>query len=398
VQGQLRGREQDPGRAVSEALQAIKHLEALGHPEPLIVAYHPVARLNPYQSFLYSRAWHNGAATVPLFRIDQLDGLGALAEHAAIVLHLHWLNLVLKDVEGEADAPEAIRAFVDRLDRFRNDGGKVVWSIHNVLPHDARMPGREAELRQAVADRADVVHVLAERTRDATRGYFNYDPEKELHVPLPSFFGAYSDHVSREEARYELGLRPDAVVFAAVGAIKPYKGLIELLDAFDELVSRDPRPRRLLIAGAPGDDPEVNELLERCLLHPFVSLYARTIEPEEIQLFLRAADVAVVPYLRSLNSASLMLALTFGLPAVVPDTPGLSDVVNPQMSRTFEPGNRRSLLAALEGSEELRTPEARTAALAIAQEHDPAELSSRFFEGIRERIGARPAREPVPLD
>jgi glycosyltransferase involved in cell wall biosynthesis len=306
--------------------------------------------------------------------------------------------MVLKDVQRDADAPAAIGAFVQRLDRFRTDGGRLIWSIHNVLPHETRLPAREAELRQAVANRADVVHVLAARTREATSEVFTYAAEKELRVALPSFFGAYPDHVSRDEARYELGLPPDAIVFAAVGAIKAYKGLIELVDAFDDLTTRTPGARRLLVAGAPGDEPKVNELLERCLVHPFVLLHARTIAAEEIQLFLRAADVAVVPYLRSLNSASLMLALTFGLPAVVPDTPGLSDVVTPEMSRTFEPGNRQSLVSALERSAELTTPAARSAALAIAQQHDPAALSDRFFEGIRERISARPTAEALRVD
>jgi glycosyltransferase involved in cell wall biosynthesis len=398
MQGVVRGREQTPGRAVGEALQAIKQLEALGHRQPLIVAYHPVARLNPYQAMLYSRAWQNGAAAVPLFHIEELDGLSALRDHARIVLHLHWLNLILKDVQGDAEAAGAIRAFVERLDRFRADRGGLIWSIHNVLPHETRMPAREAELRQAVAHRADVVHVLAARTRDATSGLFTYAAEKEFHVPHPSYAGAYPDYVTGDEARYQLGLPPSVTVFAAIGAIKPYKGLVELLDAFDELGSRNGRASRLVIAGLPGDEAAVTDLLERCLLHPFVSLHAHAIPAEEIQLFFRAADIAVMPYGGALNSGALMLALTFGVPVIVANDMGLSDVVTPEMSRTFEPGSRRSLVSALQRSEELTTHDARSAALAIAQQHNPAALSDRFFEGIRERISARPTAEALRVD
>jgi beta-1,4-mannosyltransferase len=388
VQGQVRGRDAGPARVVGEALAAIRQLEALGQSDPIVLAYHPVARLNPYQSFLYSRAWEHGVAAIPLARIEELDGLPALSDHARLVLHLHWLNLVLRDVERDDDARAAIAGFVERIDRFTDGGGRLIWSIHNVLPHDARMPEHEARLRQAIAERAAIVHVLTDRTREAIAGLFAYRAERELHVPMPSFFGAYADHVSRAEARYELSLTPDETVYAAIGAIRPYKGLTDLIDAFDALLARDRSARRLVIAGAPGDEPAVNDLLARCLVHPFVSLHAYTIPPDDMQLFLRAADVAVVPYLRSLNSASLMLALTFGVPAIVADVPGLADVVTPAMSRTFRTGDLASLVDALAAADGLRTEAARDAALAIARDHDAAALSDRFFRGMRERLAA----------
>ncbi|MDQ2965949.1 MAG: glycosyltransferase family 4 protein, partial [Chloroflexota bacterium] len=127
-------------------------------------------------------------------------------------------------------------------------------------------------------------------------------------------------------------------------------------------------------------------------LHPFVSLHARKIPGDEMQVFLRAADIAVLPYLRSLNSGVLMLALSFGIPVVAPAVGGIAEVVTPEIGRTFVPGDRESFVAALIAADELRTPEAREAALRAARRYDPARLSAEFSRGVVERLrSARPA-------
>src|SRR6185295_6566481 len=174
---------------------------------------------------------------------------------------------------------------------------------------------------------------------------YDLPAERIFHVPHPSYRGAYEDHVSRLDARHELGLMPDELVLAVVGVIRPYKGLDELLEAWDR-VDLD-GPRRLLIAGAPSEQPGVDALIERAALDPRVLIDARKIPADEMQLFLRAADVAVLPYRRALNSGALMLALTFGLPVIVPAGGGLAESVEPSFSRTFDSGDPASLVEAL---------------------------------------------------
>jgi glycosyltransferase involved in cell wall biosynthesis len=210
-----------------------------------------------------------------------------------------------------------------------------------------------------------------------------------MHVPHPSYRGAYADHVSRHDARYELGLHADEFVVLALGAIRPYKGLDELLDAWQD-VPRD-RPRRLVIAGAPAEDPEVDALVERAAVDPRVLIDARSIPADEIQHFMRAADVAVLPYRRALNSGALMLALTFGLPVIVPDGGGLAEVVNTGFARTFAAGDRASLAEALTKAPALATDKARRLAAEAAAKQDPVALSRRFAQELRTRLSDRAA-------
>ena len=57
MNGEVRGRGREPGQAAEDAAAAIRQLEALGFDEPILLAYHPTSRLNPYQALLYSGSW-----------------------------------------------------------------------------------------------------------------------------------------------------------------------------------------------------------------------------------------------------------------------------------------------------------------------------------------------------
>jgi beta-1,4-mannosyltransferase len=377
-----------PGYAFTdEALAALRALQAADD-DPLVLAYHPVARMNPYQALLYGRAWTAGIAPVPLVRMERIAELIELARLGiGTLLHLHWINVVMRDAGTPGEARKRGVQFLRVLDRYRDAGGRIAWTIHNVLPHGARFEAEEAWLRGEVAARCDVVHVLAASTLDQAAEWFAIPPERVLNVPHPSYAGAYEDFVSREQARHELGIMPDEIVHVVVGALKPYKGLNALLDAWDDLPVDGP-PRRLLVAGQPDDVEGVNEFVERAAIHPSVLLHARPIPSHEMQIFLRAADVAVLPYLRTLNSGAQLLALTFGLPVVVPADGGLAELVDERCSRTFVAGDRESLAAALVAADELVTPAAREAALAVAATRPPGELSERFAVGLRSLLRA----------
>jgi beta-1,4-mannosyltransferase len=393
MEGRTIGRPDRPAAFVTDALAGAAYAEGLGHPLPAVLAYFPLVRLNPYQALLYRRCLAAGIAAVPLPSLDDIEALAGLRGAGIdVILHLHWLNQITKASTSEEDASASVAAFLARLDAFRDAGGHLVWTAHNVLPHDSRYPVADAALRQGLADRALLVHVLARGTADAVGDTYRLPPDERLvHVPHPSYVGAYPSGPSRDQARQELGLTPDELVYAFVGAIRPYKGLDELLDAFDEMCAADPgRPRRLLVAGNPDGGPAIEGALDRALAHPNVLLHARRLPPEDLAVILRATDVAVLPYRDALNSGVLMLALTFGLPVVAPSVAGVTELVDDRVAALFQPGEAGALTAALLRSEGLPGEAATTRALEIAAAHDPDTLSDRFAAALRTALdGAR---------
>jgi beta-1,4-mannosyltransferase len=391
VEGRFRDLSQPPGDLTVEAVAALRALDAAGH-DPLLLAYHPIARMNPYQALLYQRLWGAGIAAVPIIREPRIDELTDLARAGwPTVLHLHWLNQVLAHAGSASDARRMQAAFLARIDRYLAAGGRLVWTVHNIIPHGARFEAEEAALSGAIVERCAAVHVMAAGTRELVADWFDIPADKIIQVAHPSYGGAYEDVITRESARHELRLSPDEIVAVVVGAIRPYKGLNELLDAWSE-VSTDGRPRRLVIAGAPSAEPGIAEAIERAAIHPTVLIHPRKIAAGDMQIFLRAADVAVMPYIRSLNSGALMLALTFGLPVVVPAGGGLAELLDERMGRAFEPSVPGSLAAALRAADELLTDEARAAASEIAAAQSPGPLSDRFAADLRSVLSAPAAR------
>lgn len=383
-------------RYLADATEGIVRVRAAGHDRPMVVAIWPLDAQNPFQALLTSRFEEAGLIAVGMDRLADLDDPVALPALAAlhsddaveVVLHLHWLARVLRGAESEAAGRDRVASFLDALDAFRTAGGRIVWTAHNVLPHDTPYPGVDVELRRGVVARADVVHVLSEGTVAAAAPLYEIPPAKVLHLPHPAYLGVYPDEVSDADARRAYGLGKDDIVFGLVGNLRPYKGLDELLDAFESTAAAPPdaRRRRLLIAGTPGGDPSTDALLARARVHPDVVVDARRIPAEELSIPLRASNVIVLPYRSSLNSGALLLALSFGRPVIAAASPHVSETVGPDAAITFEPDDREALTGALRGANALLTPAARDAALATARRFDPDALSRRFAVALRERL------------
>lgn len=378
----------EPGALIIEALQAARAL-GIRHDAPVLLGYHPVLNTNPFARLLYGQSWDLGIAPIPVPNEEQIVELAALARQGhRVVLHLHWLNRPLGAAETPEEAAAGGARFLALLDEVHEAGVRIAWTVHNLLPHSTRFEAQERVFRGAVANRADVIHVMAAATPELVAPYFELPRERIMHVPHPSYTGAYADHIGRDQARHDLGLLPDELVYLVLGAIRPYKGIPELLDAWDDL-PRDGVPRRLLIAGRPTHDPGIDRLLERAALHPDVLLHPDLVQADDMQVFLRAADVAVLPYLRALNSGALMLAMSFDLPAIVPAGGGFAEVVDGRNGLVFDGNRRSSLVDALARAGAIAGPDGRLAARETAARFDPATMSRQFALGLLEKLAWR---------
>jgi beta-1,4-mannosyltransferase len=396
MERERRTAESTPGSFTAEATRALRALEgSAGSPSPpLLLGYYPSYSTNPYQALLYGAARDHGIAPLAIKRESEIAELSALQERGlATVLHLHWLHPTFRDATSPEDARGLADAFLATLDEYLGHGGRLVWTVHNILSHEVRFDDEEARLSAEVVRRSQVIHVLSPGTADQVAPVYALPSDRILQVQHPSFAGVYPDHVSRADARHELGLMPDELVYLVLGALRPYKGLVELLDAWDALPQD--RPRRLVIAGPATDKPGMAAILDRAVRHPTVLLDARQIPVPEMQLFLRAADVAVFTHRHALNSSVLMLALTFGLPSIVPAGSGLAEAVDDRSARAFEPDRLESLVEALIAAEDLANPAARAAAADVAARLDPRTLAGQFANGLRERLARTSSRAPT---
>lgn len=280
------------------------------------------SRANPYQRLLYAKA--RAREDGPEFIGAPIDAALAAAEAVEpgapgqIVFHLHWLNKVMEKARTAGDAAAAAEEFLAKLRRFRFLGGRLVWTIHNIVSHDLPFPWIETAMAREIVALADAVHIHSLASLPEIEAQFAI-PRDKLHVaPHGSYLGAYPDFIGRAVARDLLGIAASDEVILFLGQVRPYKGLEPLLGAFRGLLAERPRAR-LVLAGQGRREA----LLQAVDLEPEVQARVthvnRFIDEMELQLFFRAADVAAFPYRSILTSGSLLMALSFGVPVVIPE-------------------------------------------------------------------------------
>jgi glycosyltransferase involved in cell wall biosynthesis len=286
-------------------------------PETSMVLFWPdYSRSNPYQKLLYRDLRQRddvvaGDLDVALRVIDSKD-----AAAANVTFHLHWLNFLFNGVTDAKAAKHVADAFAEKIERFIWKGGRMVWTVHNTVSHDTLFPQVETALSARIAACAHVVHLHSEKSLDEVTVSFPVPAEKVRISRHGHYIGAYPDYVGREAARDSLGIKKEEDVILFFGQIRPYKGVEVLIAAFRRLLVDRPHCRLVLAGKAefnPLDGAGLN-LFERSR----VLYVGRFIDDSELQLFFRAADIATYPYQKILTSGSLLLALSYGVPAVVP--------------------------------------------------------------------------------
>ena len=273
---------------------------------------------NPYQRQL-AEALDRREVRVELANpAGKLPLLSAVARQAPIrVLHLHWTHRLVVSDSALKSVLKGVR-LLGELAWLRLRGVRLVWTAHNLLEHEQRHPRIELFFARFAERLYQHIIVHCDRARDAVVATYRIPPSRQdrLHtIPHGHFIDSYPNAIARAEARARLGLDPSAPLLLHFGQIRPYKGVFELLDAFESLEAPS---AALMIAGRPWDDATAESLRARARRNPRVHLFLDFVPDEEVQIYLNAADVVVLPYRGVLTSGSAMLAMSFGRAVVMP--------------------------------------------------------------------------------
>lgn len=373
-------------------VHAVRVLRGQGHADPVVLGYTPAFRNNPYQDLLYRGLWSTGVAPVPIASAAAVSDL-AIATRLGVrtVLHVHWTAQL-----STADRSETLAAHAD----FRRDveellagGTRLVWTVHNRMPHECMHEDLEIDLRRWLVDRADVIHVMGAATAEAVADLYPLPPEKVVEVPHPSYEGVYPSTLDRDAARWELGVSPDEEVLLLFGGIRPYKNVDLALDALDELLAAGRRARLVVAGQIMGRWTGKAELEHRIVRHPATLAHLGRIDEYDVQRYFLAADALLLPYASIVNSGVLLLGATFGLPVVGPDMGEVGEVVRSSgAGATFPAGAGPAEFAAtvadlLDGA----LDEARAGAAAYAAGLHPETVAATYRSLVVDRLGPLPS-------
>lgn len=161
-------------------------------------------------------------------------------------------------------------------------------------------------------------------------------------VDHPNYIGWYPNTITRAVARRKLALAEDSIVFTFFGGIYPNKGIEILIQAFRKTQVSN---FRLVIAGKAGKSSEAysQTLKEMAEGDERISFYFNYIPDDEVQIFMNATDIVVLPFTKILTSGSTILAMSFGRPVIIPKVGCLPELVDSGVGWQFEPDDPDSL-------------------------------------------------------
>lgn len=231
------------------------------------------------------------------------------------IIHVQWVPLVEEGVP--------IELWFLKLAKRR--GIKLVYTVHNLLPHDSESSLKETFAR--VYKLMDALICHTRETRNRLIQEFGLDGEKIWVIPHGPLFYDYKP-IRKQEAKRRIGLSAEHSVVLYQGLLRPYKGVDFLLDAWKNVQSNQPSAR-LVIAGR-GEDRHmevVRAKVDELGIRSSVRLDLRYITSEELPIYYQAADIAVYPHREITQSGALMTGIAFGTPIVATSLPGFRETL-----------------------------------------------------------------------
>ncbi len=369
-----------------------ERLAVLRRERPTIrVLMYPAAEQNPYLVVTRQLIERLGGRVTMLHELESKEVLTQALSHDI----LHVFNI--REYQSPFNSPQLLRQlqhFSRRMSKLwlaKRLRMRIFWTLYNEPKGAYTSEWLERVGRRWMFHQADRIICPSMATRELLKKRYPEMPDRKvLHIPHHDFGDYYPKQVSRRQALDYLGIKPKGRVFICFGGIHPYKGLTDLIPLFGKHPLRE---HTLIVAGSPSNKHYAATIEGLCQRYDNVHAYLRYVPSDDVQYYMQAADIAVMPYKDVLNSGSLMLALSFGKPIVAPAVGSIPEVVNSACAVLFNQSGSAELKAALTQSLSMNVEHASSEARRLRQQYDAEKLSRRLVNSYLEFF---PKRAKLP--
>lgn len=253
------------------------------------------------------------------------------------VIHVHWPSNLYR--MGKL-TPVRSFVFLIRSVFARLLGYRLVWTVHNVVPHESTTPNLDIFFRRFLVRYCHgVIGHCEYALREIERRFGRL--KKSVVIPHGHYIDSYPEPPDRDSARQQLGVQKDSFVFLVFGQLRDYKGIDHLLD---QMILLD-MELTLIVAGRGSIGNSVQDKARSSKVD--LRIFCEFIPDEKVPVFFAAADVMVAPYSDILTSGAVILGLSMGKPIVAPAIGCLPELTNDGSGFLYDPAEVDGLLTAL---------------------------------------------------
>lgn len=194
---------------------------------------------------------------------------------------------------------------------------KIVWTIHNKLPHDSNNEKLCKKFMYKLYNLSDLIIIHCNDTINELN-FIQKNKEinkKIIKINHPNYIGLYNNKLNLKKI---YNIKENDIVFLFIGQIKPYKN-IEIIIEVAKRIKYD--NVKFIIAGKCNDELYKKNLLVNIEDKSNIIPIFRFIKNEEIGDIVSMADSIFLPYdtKSSLNSGTVILACSLGKTVLCPD-------------------------------------------------------------------------------
>lgn len=302
-----------------------------------------------------------------LYRFDDVTelqhGYGWLYEPGLWdIIHLHWPELLVKSQLADMSRTNLLDEkhfdrVIEAIRKKKNEGAKIILTVHNEKPHKEKSGLFEEFYKDMYALSDGFIH-MGKFSKKILLDEYAEIAKNKLHVVIPhGDYSFFPDDLTRSECRNKLNILKDEKLILSFGAIRSKEELELGIDAFKNvgiensiysITGSIPNPYR--------SQPQhfiVRKKLYANMFNNRIRTHERTVGPEEVQVYLKAADLLFIPRFNTLNSGNIALGFTFGKVVIGPEYGVIGEVLKETDNPVFNPHDLQSVSDAIKKGLEL---------------------------------------------
>jgi len=225
---------------------------------------------------------------------------------------------------------------------------RLILEMHEIVDplEESILPIRlySRVMGKLLMSRSDAFVVHSPSVINQVAEIYHLSPDRIFAIPL-GLFDVYHQHIDKQKAMAELGITEEFVILY-FGLIRKYKGVPCLVEAFNRLPQDIARHSRLVIAGEDwGDETSLAGAIDSSPYKGQITYKPEFVPDALIPRYFSAADVVVLPYLRTAGSGVATIALTYGKPIITSDLETMRECLKGYEGARFTPVGDSSAIA-----------------------------------------------------